>query len=401
MQVSHSTEPIIIAGAGPVGLFAAVLLVDAGYRVVLLEKNSGLSMDMRASTFHPATLDLLEPHGLAEPLTARGSITPGWQYMVHGTKNHAVFDLELISDLTAHPYRLQCEQFHFTGLALEYLAANPLFEIRFSHELMALEGNEDELQLSVRHPAGEYRLSTPWLIAADGGRSTVRKSLGLAFAGSVFPKTSITLVLDYPFQDDVPGLLGVNYVWTDSGHYSLMQIRDLWRFSYSPDQDQSIEEALSEPVAQSHVQAIFPRQHPYTLLQRNYYTLHQRCLDAFRVGRVLFAGDSAHLNSPSGGMGMNSGMHDAHCLVEHLLPVLDGADDALLDRYTRRRRTVALEEVQCLSSRNYRWHRETDPAKRAEIWQELQDVVSDRGKTREFLLDSSMIRSRQRELEID
>ena len=401
MQDTRSTEPIIIAGAGPVGLFAAVLLVDAGHRVVVLERDSGLQMDMRASTFHPATLDLLEPHGLAEPLTARGSITQGWQYMVHGTKNHAVFDLEVISDLTAHPYRLQCEQFHFTGLALEYLVANPLFEIRFNHELMALEENEDELQLSVRHPAGEYRVSTPWLIAADGGRSTVRKSLGLAFEGSVFPKTSITLVLDYPFQEDVPGLLGVNYVWTDAGHYSLMQIRDLWRFSYSPDQDQSVEEALSEPVAQSHVQAIFPRPQPYALLQRNYYTLHQRCLDSFRVGRVLFAGDSAHLNSPAGGMGMNSGMHDAHCLVGHLLPVLDGAEDALLDRYSRRRRTVALEEVQRLSARNYRWHRETDPAKRAEIWQELQDIVNDRDKTREFLLHSSMIRSRQREMEID
>ena len=103
MQDTRSTEPIIIAGAGPVGLFAAVLLVDAGHRVVVLERDSGLQMDMRASTFHPATLDLLEPHGLAEPLTARGSITQGWQYMVHCTKNHAVFDLEVISDLTAHP----------------------------------------------------------------------------------------------------------------------------------------------------------------------------------------------------------------------------------------------------------------------------------------------------------
>jgi 3-(3-hydroxy-phenyl)propionate hydroxylase len=100
-------------------------------------------------------------------------------------------------------------------------------------------------------------------------------------------------------------------------------------------------------------------------------------------------------------MGMNGGMHDAYCLVEHLLPVLRGDDDALLDRYSRRRRTVALEEVQRLSSRNYRWHRETDPAKRAEIWQELLDIAGDHDKARAFLLDSSMIRSRQREQEIE
>ena len=97
---------------------------------------------------------------------------------------------------------------------------------------------------------------------------------------------------------------------------------------------------------------------------------------------------------------MNSGIHDIHSLVEHLLPVLRGADDVLLDRYSRRRRTIALEEVQRLSARNHRWHRETDPEKRAEIWRELQEVVNDRDKTREFLLNSSMIRSRQRELEI-
>jgi len=400
MQSARTVDPIFIAGAGPVGLFAAVLLVDAGHRVVVLEKNSGLAMDMRASTFHPATLDLLERHDLAEPLAARGSITQGWQYMVHGTKKHAVFDLEVISDLTDHPYRLQCEQFHFTNLALERLIKSPLFEIRFSHELTQIEEQADGLSLQILQPGGDYEARAPWLIAADGGRSSTRKLLGLTFEGSVLPKTSISLVLDYPFQDDVPGLLGVNYVWTESGHYSLMQIRDLWRFSYSPDQDQPVEVALSEPVAQAHLQSVFPRQQAYALLQCNYYKLQQRCLESFRLGRILFAGDSAHLNSPAGGMGMNSGMHDAHCLVEHLLPVLEGGDEAMLDRDSRRRQTIALEEVQRLSARNHRWHRETDPEKRSEIWQDLQEIVNDRDRAREFLLESSMIPSRQREQEI-
>ena len=137
------------------------------------------------------------------------------------------------------------------------------------------------------------------------------------------------------------------------------------------------------------------------MLQRNYFTLHQRCLGSFRFGRILFAGDSAHLESPAGGMGMNAGMHDVHCLVEHLVPVLQGADERLMDRYSRRRRTIALEEVQRLSARNYHWHRETDSAKRRQIWRELQDIVNDPGKTREFLLNSSLISSRQREKEID
>ena len=401
MPESQSTQPIVIVGAGPVGLFAAVLLVRAGYRVTLLEKNDHLALDMRASTFHAATLDLLGAVGLAEPLVARGSITQAWQYMIHGTKKHAVFDLESISDQTDHPYRLQCEQFHFSNIAVEYLVSCPLFQIRFGHELLEMEDHGNEVHLQIRSPVSEYGLTTPWLIVADGGKSTVRKYMGLPFEGSMFPRTSIALVLNHPFQHDVPGLLGINYVWTDSGYYGLMQIRDLWRFYYSPDPEQSVEEALSEPVAQAHLQAVFPANEPYELLQRNHYTQQQRCLESFRAGRILFAGDAAHLDSPAGGMGMNGGMHDAQCLVEHLVPVLQGADDSLLDRYSRRRRTIALEEVQRLSARNYRWHRETDPEKREQIWQELQEIVNDRDKIRNSLLNSSMIRSRQREKEID
>jgi 3-(3-hydroxy-phenyl)propionate hydroxylase len=147
---------------------------------------------------------------------------------------------------------------------------------------------------------------------------------------------------------------------------------------------------------------VFPREQPYRIQQLNHYTLQQRCLEHFRVGRVLFCGDSAHLNSPAGGMGMNSGVHDAACLVEHLLPVLAGkAGDDQLDRYDRRRRTIALEEVQRLSARNYRWQRETDPERRDAIWAELAATASDRERLRDFLLDSSMIRSREREREID
>jgi 3-(3-hydroxy-phenyl)propionate hydroxylase len=140
-----------------------------------------------------------------------------------------VFDLEIIRDLTDHPYRLQCEQFHFTNLALERLIKNPLFEIRFGHELLDVESTDGEVRVHVREPGGDYEINTPWLIAADGGRSAVRKSLNLAFEGGLFPKTSITLVMDHPFQDDIPGLLGVNYVWTDTGHYSRQMFRRYFR----------------------------------------------------------------------------------------------------------------------------------------------------------------------------
>jgi len=367
---------------------------------MVLEKFEGLSLDRRATTFHPATLDLLDPMGLAEPLIARGSIKQGWQYMIHGTKNHAVFDLASISDLTSHAYRLQCEQFYFSDIALEFLLTSPLFEIRFDQGILGVEDRGGEVWIKAGKPGATYELTTPWLIAADGGASTVRDCMNLAFEGNVLPSTSITLVLNHPFQNDIPGLLGVNYVWTKTGYYSLIQIRDLWRFTYSPEPEQSLSDALSAPVVQAHIQSVFPSLQPYELLHIDHYSLQQRCLETFRHGRVLFAGDSAHLISPTGGMGMNAGIHDAYCLAEHLLPVLQGADDELLNRYSRRRRTIVREEIQRLSERNFRWHREINPSRRMEIWQELQEIVTDYQKTRDFLLDSSLIRSRWRELEI-
>lgn len=393
-------RPIVIVGAGPVGLFTACQLVDAGLPVVVLETLPALAQDMRASTFHPATLDLLDEYELTDGLVAQGTRARQWQYWIHGTDQRAVYDLDVIADLTAHPYRLQCEQFRLTHLIVERLADNPLFALRFDCAVVGTRERDGGVEVSTDGAAGREVHVTPWLIAADGGRSSVRKLLGLSFEGAVFPKTSITMVLDYPFQDDVPGLLPVNYVWSEHAHYSLMQIRNLWRFTYSPDQDQTVEDALSEPVAQAHLQKVFPRSDPYRILQANYYTLQERCLETFRVGRTLFVGDAAHLNSPAGGMGMNSGLHDARCLVEHLLPVLAGEPDALLDRYDRRRRTIARDEVQRLSARNYRRHRETDPKKREGIWSELMATVADRGRMRESLLESSMIASRRRELEI-
>ena len=394
-------DSVVIAGAGPTGLVAALMLVRAGVPVTVLERAHGLAEDMRASTFHPATLDLLHDSGISAVLRGQGTEVPQWQYLRLDTGQRVVFDLGLIADRTAYPFRLQCEQFRLTSAIVCELRDNRLFRLRRGCRVLAVEQDQDFVRLQLETAGAHAEERCRWLIAADGASSTVRKSLGLPFEGSVFPRTSITVVLDYPFEQQLEGLLGVNYMWTSDGHCSLMRVRDRWRFSYSPEPGQALEEALAPETVQARLQAVFPAGKPYRVEQVNHYTLQQRCLESFRQGRVLFAGDAAHLNSPAGGMGMNSGIHDAACLAGHLLPVLEGRPPELLDRYDRKRRTIATEEVQRLSSRNYAWHRETDPQRREEIWRELNAIAADPQRARDFLLDSSMLNSLEREQAID
>ena len=396
-----SDSQVTIIGAGPSGLALAWWLVEQGVSVTVLEREIAIPRDMRASTFHPATLDLLTDSGLATELIERGTVVPQWQYLIHESGERVVFDMAHLSEMTAHPFRFQCEQFQLTELLAEKLANQPLCELRLGATLQSVIPGESQVTVQYQS-AGEDSVNVcDWLIAADGASSQVRKSLGLDFDGQIFPKTSITLVLEHPFEDDIPNLLGVNYVWLPDRHYSLMRLRNTWRLTYSPEQDQDIESALSDAVAQTHIARVSPRASGAAILTRNYYTLHQRCLARFCHGRTLFIGDAAHLNSPAGGMGMNSGIHDARSLADHLVPVINGDDPSLLERYDRRRRTIAQEEVQRLSARNYARHRETEARKRVLIWNELQEIVSDPAKHRDYLLDAAMIRSRQREMTIE
>lgn len=392
---------VAIVGAGPSGLTLAWWLVKQGVTVSVLEREAAIPQDMRASTFHPATLDLLDESGLASELVQRGTVVSQWQYLIHETGERAVFDMACLDDVTDYPFRLQCEQFQLTELLATRLAEHPLCTLHFNASFQDAVSEDEQVQLRYHDSDGAKQGVCDWLVAADGASSQVRKSLGLSFDGTVFPKTSITLVVEHPFEDDIPNLLGVNYVWLPDRHYSLMRLRDTWRFTYSPEPGQDAETALSDAVARAHIAGVSPRAAETTIRSRNIYTLHQRCLEQFCHGRILFMGDAAHLNSPAGGMGMNSGIHDARSLADHLVPVLQGEGVGLLERYDRRRRTIALEEVQRLSAQNYARHRETDQEKRRLIWEDLQEIAGDPARHRSYLLDAAMIRSREREAAIE
>lgn len=394
-------KPVLIVGAGPVGLTAALLLLRRGLRCVLIERELSLPDELRASTFHPPTLDLLDTIGLAAPLIEEGLVSPTWQVRMHPSGDRAVFDLGLIANATDHPYRLQCKQSVLCRILLERFISGG-GDARFGHSAEGVSQDEDGVVLSIVDAAGErHKFAGQFLIAADGARSVIRSKLPFNFEGKTYPETTILATTRFPFEEHLPGLSNVNYVWKDrGGTFSLLRLKDLWRCSLYPEGDETIEQALERSSILRKLKAISPSAADHGVDEIRPYRIHMRLADKYRHGRVLLAGDAAHVNSPSGGMGMNGGIHDAFELVGTIDEVLDQGDIGHLDRYTRRRRPIAETEILVQADRNRARMQERDPEKRREMLASLQRLASDEEAARVHLLRTSMIEGLRRSREI-
>jgi 3-(3-hydroxy-phenyl)propionate hydroxylase len=381
---------VLVVGAGPVGLTCAALLVRAGIPVVVLEATEQRARDLRASTWHPPTLDLIEALDLAGPLIARGLVSPTWQVRMHPGGERAVFDLAILAGETRHPYRLQCEQQVWCELLESRLAAVGC-PVRRGVTLVGLHQDAGSVFVEALSAGRNERLEAAWLIGADGAKSAVRAAAGLELAGSTYPETTILATTTFPFERHLEGLSNVNYCWAPGGTFTLLRLPDLWRVSLYAEPGESVEDALRPAAIEAKLQRIVPNAEPYPVAEVRPYRIHQRLVSTYRNGRVLLAGDAAHLNSPSGGMGMNGGLHDAFSLCEKLARVHAGAPDALLDLYTRQRRPVAEQQILAQAHRNRTRMQERDPLRRLKALAELQAIAADPARAREYLLESSMI----------
>ena len=378
---------VIVVGAGPVGLTCALKLSRAGIETLLIEAEAELNRELRASTFHPPTLDMLEEFGVTASVIRQGLVTPTWQVRMHETGERAEFDLSILEGHTRHPYRVQCEQWKLSRMLVTQLPG----ELWFNTRATAVSQTPEAVKLTVERDGEPMELECSYLIAADGARSVVRKALGLGFEGVTFPETTILATTRFDFSLHLPGLSGVNYCWAPTGTFSLLRLPGEWRVSLYPDEGETVEAALELDAIERKLQRIVPRTERYEVLQTRPYRIHQRVVDRYRVGRVILAGDAAHLNSPSGGMGMNGGIHDAFNLADKLARVLRGEDAALLDLYERQRRPVALEQILAQSGRNRARMQERDPAKRLAALRELQALAADPERALKHLLRTSMI----------
>ena len=388
-----TNPPIVIVGAGPVGLVTALRLDSFDLPVIVLEQNLEVQNDLRASTFHPPTLEMLDDFDITEKLLEVGLKTSTWQIRMHETGEKAEFDLDVIAQDTKYPFRLQVEQRILCKLATDQIADLDNVDLRMGHELLSFEQNDDAVTMTAKKPSGElYEIMTTYMIAADGASSLIRTTMDLNFEGHAYPETTILVTTKFPFHEHIEGLSNVNYTWFEDGTFSLLRLPDVWRCSLYAEVGQEIEHALEPANIESKLQLIVPKDTPYEIEEIRPYRIHQRILDDYRVGRILFVGDAAHVNSPSGGMGMNGGIHDAWSLTEKLPKVLHGeAGIDLLDLYTKQRQPIAKYEILKQAHKNRSRMQERDAVKRREELQRLQEIANDPVKAREFLLRSSMI----------
>jgi 3-(3-hydroxy-phenyl)propionate hydroxylase len=385
---------VLIIGAGPVGTVAATYLARHDIDVTLLDSLPGPAKDLRGSTFHPPTLDMLAELGVADAMIAQGLVSPVYQYRDRHSPEYFNFDLAELADLTQFPYRLQCEQYKLTRHLSDILADEPRARLLFSHRATHCEQDDRGIFVYAETPTSTEKFGADYVIAADGANSAIRKSAKIDFEGFTYPEKFVTLSTRYPLEQHFEGLVNVNYIADPDEWVLLLRTPAVWRVLVPAPDSESDEYLRSDEFKDRIFRGLTGENDGIQTEHRTLYPVHQRVAETFRSKRVLLAGDAAHLNNPLGGFGMNSGIHDAWNLAEKLVAILgNSADDSLLDLYDRQRRTVTREFIQTQSIRNKQMMEQRGEEGMLKRRTEMRHICGDSKLRREFLLAQSLFTS--------
>src|SRR5918998_5532304 len=352
----------------------------------------------RASTFHAATLEALETIDIPAQMHAGGLVVPTYQFRDRRDGLIAEFDFRLLADATRFPYRLQLNQQHLVRMLHERLRDDPNVRLRLGTRLAGLRIGSSGPVLTLEGPDGTAELAASYVIGADGPRSTVRAALGVAFDGYTYPERFAITSTPVDLQGLLPDLGHVNYVADPEQWLFILRTPESWRVVWPVPEGVSDEDATNPERLQRLLQGIAPYAPGYPVIDHQVYGVHQRVAATFRVGPVLLAGDAAHINSPIGGVGLNSGIHDAMDAAARLARIAHGGADAEaeLDAYDRIRRTVAVEYVQADTQRNTDRLRETDDVIRRQHHDDMRAIAADPQLCRAYIRRVSLLESVRR-----
>ena len=361
-------HPVVVVGAGPVGLSLAIDLAQRGQRVLLLDNDHQLSVGSRAICFAKRTLEIFDRLGVGQRLVDKGV---SWNVGRVFFQDQPVYQFNLLPEAGhERPAFINLQQYYLEGYLVERAAMLPLVELRWDNEVVAVDSRPDGATVTVRTPDGEYTLQADYLVACDGSRSAVRKLIGQESHGRTFKDrfliADVRMEADpRPAAESPPGgqhrgeaaSVGAQgpterWFWFDPPFHpnqSVLLHRQpdgVWRIDFQLGWDADPEAEKKPENIVPRVKALLGADAEFELEWASVYTFSCQRMDSFRHGRVLFAGDSAHGVSPFGARGANSGVQDADNLAWKLAAVLRGdAPDALLDSYAGEREAAADENI--------------------------------------------------------
>ena len=377
---------MLVCGAGPVGLVTALKLARAGIRVVVIDSEPAIRDEPRAAVYHSPVVERLQQLELLDDLREIGVLKQAYHYwdIQHTLLGHFSFEVLRPED-TPCPFNLHLGQPALAAVVLKHLLRVPGAEVRWNTKLVGLQQSDDSVTATVETKEGQQQIRARWLVGADGGHSGVRRALNLKLDGVTYPEWFVATNVMFDFTEHG---YGQSNVVLDPEHWAIIPRIDqtgLWRCTYRE------EGALSD----AEVRALVPER--YALFAPGLaeikpeavspYRVHDRCAETFRVGRVMLAGDAAHLVNPIGGLGLTGGLLDAFPLSETLIAVIEGRvrDDAL-DAWATERRRVFLEVTTPTAQENRRRVSERDPGKKRADLARLHKLTVDREAARQALL---------------
>jgi 3-(3-hydroxy-phenyl)propionate hydroxylase len=346
-RTTPAHHPVVVAGAGPVGLALSLDLARRGVPCVVLEKRNTVSDGSRAICWSKRTLEILDRLGTAETMLAKG-VTWNLGKVYVGASAEPVYGFDLLPDKAQRfPAFINLQQYYTEEFLIDASAQVPGVAVRWQHEVVAVANERAGVTVTVRTPAGDYALTCDYLIAADGHRSPIRQMLGLDFEGRIFEDHF--LIADVKMKADFPA---ERRFWFDPpfnpGQTSLLhkQADDVWRIDFQMGWDIDREQALSHASVDARVRGFLGPAADFEYEWVSLYTFQCRRMRRFVHDRVIFAGDAAHLVSPFGARGANGGIQDADNLAWKLALVLAGmARPALLASYDEERIRAADENI--------------------------------------------------------
>ncbi len=393
--------PIVVAGGGPGGMSVAVALALQDIPIIVVEREPDFPIDLRAGSFHPPTVEMFDRLGVGDQMRANGIRVPVWQIRERRGGVIAEFRLEMLAGDTPYPFRLHIEQHKLSRFLGQRIKDFPHADLRFSTEFVSYEQYDDRVRGEIEGPEGRETIEASYLIGADGGRSTVRKQMGVAFEGFTWPERYLVASTTYDLATH--GFAMNAYIADPVEWAAVFKVPHdgppgLWRVVFPIQPEVSDEQALDLPFVRDKLGGFLAELADVDIPYHSIYRVHQRVAETFRDGRVLLMGDAAHANNPLGGMGLNSAVHDAMNLAGKLDSIWHrkGDADVLLERYVRQRRGVTIEFVQAMSIRNKRLLEEQDPEVRRQRLEELRQTAADSDAAYKHLLNTSMIASVRR-----